>query len=302
MLELGNNAGHKNLIKDGDESTFGADVIEASQEVPVIVDFWAPWCGPCKTLGPALESAVKAANGKVKMVKIDVDQSQQIAAQLQIKSIPTVYGFFEGKPVDAFQGAQSESEIKKFIDKLISLSGDNTENGLDEAMSTAEQMFLEGKYQDAVEIFSAILGEVPTHDKAYAGLASALLELGEIEKVKDLIENSPTEVKSSSGIKAVRAKLDLLDKSEGLASIEEISTKVKSNPDDHQARLDLALSLIKDSRISEAIDHLLELFRRDKDWNDEAAKKNLFSIFEVLKPDDPEALKARRKLSSLIFS
>ena len=302
MLELSNNANHKNLIKDGDESTFGADVIAASQEVPVIVDFWAPWCGPCKTLGPALESAVKAANGKVKMVKIDVDQSQQIAAQLQIKSIPTVYGFFEGKPVDAFQGAQSESEIKKFIDKLISLSGDNTENGLEEAMSTAEEMSLEGKYQDAVEIFSAILGEVPTHDKAYAGLASALLELGEIEKVKDLVENSPTEIKSSSGINAVRAKLDLLDKSEGLASIEELSTKVKSNPDDHQARLDLALSLIKDSRISEAIDHLLELFRRDKDWNNEAAKKNLFSVFEIMKPDDPEALKARRKLSSLIFS
>ena len=123
MLELNDNANHKNLIKDGDESTFGVDVIEASHEVPVIVDFWAPWCGPCKTLGPALESAVKAANGKVKMVKIDVDQSQQIATQLQIKSIPTVYGFFEGKPVDAFQGAQSESEIKKFIDKLISLSG-----------------------------------------------------------------------------------------------------------------------------------------------------------------------------------
>ena len=302
MLELSNNANHKNLIKDGDESTFGADVIAASQEVPVIVDFWAPWCGPCKTLGPALESAVKAANGKVKMVKIDVDQSQQIAAQLQIKSIPTVYGFFEGKPVDAFQGAQSESEIKKFIDKLISLSGNNKENGLEEAMSTAEEMFLEGKYQDAVEIFSAILGEVPTHDRAYAGLASALLELGETEKVKDLVENSPTEIKSSSGINAVIAKLDLLDKSEGLASIEELSTKVKSNPDDHQARLDLALSLIKDSRISEAIDHLLELFRRDKGWNDEAAKKNLFSVFEIMKPDDPEALKARRKLSSLIFS
>ena len=136
----------------------------------------------------------------------------------------------------------------------------------------------------------------------YAGLASALLELGEIEKVKDLVENSPTEIKSSSGINAVRAKLDLLDKSEGLASIEELSIKVKSNPDDHQARLDLALSLIKDSRISEAIDHLLELFRRDKDWNNEAAKKNLFSVFEIMKPDDPEALKARRKLSSLIFS
>ena len=302
MLELNNNANHKNLIKDGDESTFGADVIEASQEVPVIVDFWAPWCGPCKTLGPALESAVKAANGKVKMVKIDVDQSQQIAAQLQIKSIPTVYGFFEGKPVDAFQGAQSESEIKKFIDKLISLSGNNAEDGLEEAMATAEEMFLDGKYQDCIEIFSAILGEVPTHERAYAGLASAFLEIGQIQKVKDLIDNAPTELKSSSSINAVRTRLELLVTSVGLASVEELGVKVKNTPDDKQARLDLALALIKDSRMSEAIYHLLELFKLDKDWNDEAAKKNLFSVFEIMKPDDPEALKARRKLSSLIFS
>ena len=302
MLELNDNANHKNLIKDGDESTFGVDVIEASQEVPVIVDFWAPWCGPCKTLGPALESAVKAANGKVKMVKIDVDQSQQIAAQLQIKSIPTVYGFFEGKPVDAFQGAQSESEIKKFIDKLISLSGNNAEDGLEEAMATAEEMFLDGKYQDCIEIFSAILGEVPTHERAYAGLASAFLEIGQIQKVKDLIDSAPTDLKSSSSINAVRTRLELLGKSEGLASVEELGMKVKNTPDDKQARLDLALSLIKDSRMSEAIYHLLELFKLDKDWNDEAAKKNLFSVFEIMKPDDPEALKARRKLSSLIFS
>ena len=141
MLEHNNKT--ENLIKESNEAAFMADVIEASKEVPVIVDFWAPWCGPCKTLGPALEMAVKAASGKIKMVKIDVDQNQQIAAQLQIKSIPTVYGFFDGKPVDAFQGAQSESEIKKFIEKLISISGGKSENGLEEAISTAEQMFSE---------------------------------------------------------------------------------------------------------------------------------------------------------------
>ncbi len=300
MLELNNKT--ENLIKESNEAAFMADVIEASKEVPVIVDFWAPWCGPCKTLGPALEMAVKAASGKIKMVKIDVDQNQQIAAQLQIKSIPTVYGFFDGKPVDAFQGAQSESEIKKFIEKLISISGGKSENGLEEAISTAEQMFSEGHYHDAVEVFSAIIKEDPTNGLAYSGLARAMLELGEIDKVRGLLENLPSELKASSDINSIRVKIDLLDKSEGLAEIDEIRALVDSEPNNFQFRFDLALSLVKSSQNSEAIDHLLEIFKRDRDWNDEQAKKTLLSIFDTMKPDDPLVLKSRRKLSSLIFN
>ena len=300
MLEL--NSKTENLIKDSDEATFMVDVIEASKEVPVLVDFWAPWCGPCKTLGPALESAVKAASGKIKMVKIDVDQNQQIAAQLQIKTIPTVYGFFEGKPVDAFQGAQSESEIKKFIDKLISLSDGHSENGLEDAISTAEQLFSEGNYQDSAEIFSAIIGEDQKNVLAYSGLARALLELGEIDKVRDLMEGLPSEVKTSNDMNSIKVKIDLIDKSEGVAGIEELRGLVDDEPTDFQFRFDLALALVKGSQNAEAIDHLLEIFRHDKDWNDEAAKKTLLNIFDTMKPDDPLVLKSRRKLSSLIFN
>ena len=300
MLTESNNL--NNLIKEGTEATFMSDVIEASKDVPVIVDFWAPWCGPCKTLGPALEAAVLAAKGKVKMVKIDIDQSQQIAAQLQVKSIPTVYAFFYGKPVDAFQGAPPESEIKKFTEKLLPLTDNNSESGLDEAISAAEQMLEEKDFAGASEIFSAILGEDPVNSKAYAGLARAFLELGEIDKVEHLIENIPTELQGSKDIESIKMTLNLLAQSKGLASVEELTSLVKKNPEDKQAKLDLALVLIKESRISDAIDHLLELFRIDRDWNEGAAKSNLLIVFDTMKPDNPLVLKARRRLSSLIFS
>ena len=300
MLTESNNL--NNLIKDGTEATFMSDVIEASKDVPVIVDFWAPWCGPCKTLGPALEAAVLAAKGKVKMVKIDIDQSQQIAAQLQVKSIPTVYAFFDGKPVDAFQGAQPESEIKKFIEKLLPLTDNNSDSGLDEAISAAEQMLEEKDFAGASETFSAILGEDPVNSKAYSGLARAFLGLGEIDKVEHLIENIPTELQGSKDIESIKMTLNLLDQSKGLASVEELTSLVKKNPEDKQAKLDLALVLIKESRISDAIDHLLELFRIDRDWNEGAAKSNLLIVFDTMKPDNPLVLKARRRLSSLIFS
>jgi len=300
MLAENNNL--NDLIKDGTESTFMSDVIEASKEVPIIVDFWAPWCGPCKTLGPALEKAVLAAKGKVKMVKIDIDQSQQIAAQLQVKSIPTVYAFFDGKPVDAFQGAQPESEIKKFIEKLLPLTNDDSDSGLDEAISAAEQMLEEKDFASAAETFAAILGEDPVNSKAYAGLARACLELGEIDKVEDLIENIPTELQGSADIESIKVTLSLLARSKGLGGVEELLSLVEENPEDKQAKLDLALVLIKDSRISDAIDHLIELFRIDRDWNEEAAKSNLLTVFDTMKPDDPLVLKGRRRLSSLIFS
>ena len=300
MLAENNNL--NDLIKDGTESTFMSDVIEASKEVPIIVDFWAPWCGPCKTLGPALEKAVLAAKGKVKMVKIDIDQSQQIAAQLQVKSIPTVYAFFDGKPVDAFQGAQPESEIKKFIEKLLPLTNDDSDSGLEEAISVAEQMLEEKDFASAAETFAAILGEDPVNSKAYAGLARACLELGEIDKVEDLIENIPTELQGSADIESIKVTLSLLARSKGLGGVEELLSLVEENPEDKQAKLDLALVLIKDSRISDAIDHLIELFRIDRDWNEEAAKSNLLTVFDTMKPDDPLVLRGRRRLSSLIFS
>ncbi|WP_281857902.1 thioredoxin [Litoreibacter halocynthiae] len=304
MLELnvgGIPAGGSDLIKDTSEATFMVDVIEASHEVPIIVDFWAPWCGPCKTLGPALEAGVKEAKGAVKMVKVDVDQNQQIAGQLQIQSIPTVYAFYKGKPIDAFQGALPASEIKTFIDKLIAESGGEVDEGLGEAIAAAEAMLEEGAAVDAAQTFAAILGEEPNNPAAYAGLMRAHLAMDELEQASELLANAPAELNGLPEIEAVRAQIDLLLQAAETGPAAELQAAVDANADDHQARLDLAVALHASGDAQGAVDHLLELFRRDREWNDGAAKSQLFTVFDALKADDPIVLNGRRKLSSMIF-
>ncbi|WP_298361259.1 thioredoxin [uncultured Litoreibacter sp.] len=304
MLELnaGNAAPAGDLIKDGSEMTFMQDVIEASKEVPVIVDFWAPWCGPCKTLGPALEEAVTAAKGAVKMVKIDVDQNQGIAGQLQIQSIPTVYAFYEGKPVDAFQGALPGSEIKAFIDKLIGLSGGEADGGLADALEAAEAMLEEGAAVDAAQTFAAILGEDATSAAAYGGLIRANLALGEVDQAEALIENASDEIKDTPEFETAKAQLDLTKQAESAGPLAELEAAVTADENDHQARYDLAIAMHAAGDAEGAIDHLLELFRRDREWNDGAAKTQLFTVFDALKAEDPLVLSGRRRLSSMIFA
>ncbi|TDT73043.1 thioredoxin [Litoreibacter halocynthiae] len=304
MLELnvgGIPAGGSDLIKDTSEATFMVDVIEASHEVPIIVDFWAPWCGPCKTLGPALEAGVKEAKGAVKMVKVDVDQNQQIAGQLQIQSIPTVYAFYKGKPIDAFQGALPASEIKTFIDKLIAESDGEVDEGLGEAIAAAEAMLEEGAAVDAAQTFAAILGEEPNNPAAYAGLMRAHLAMDELEQASELLANAPAELNGLPEIEAVRAQIDLLLQAAETGPAAELQAALDANADDHQARLDLAVALHASGDAQGAVDHLLELFRRDREWNDGAAKSQLFTVFDALKADDPIVLNGRRKLSSMIF-
>ena len=305
MLEL--NAGPAaapagDLIKDSSEMTFMDDVIQASQEVPVIVDFWAPWCGPCKTLGPALEQAVTEAKGAVKMVKIDVDQNQGIAGQLQIQSIPTVYAFYQGKPVDAFQGALPPSEIKNFISKLVAMSGGEADGGLGEALEAAEAMLEEGAAVDAAQTFAAILGEDPANAAAYGGLVRAHLALGETDKAEALLDAASEEIKASAEFETAKAQLDLSKQAESAGPLAELEAAVEADPNNHQARYDLAIAQHAAGNAEGAIDNLLELFRRDREWNDGAAKTQLFTVFDALKPEDPLVLTGRRKLSSMIFA
>ncbi|MEZ5798140.1 MAG: thioredoxin [Paracoccaceae bacterium] len=287
------------LIKDGSEASFMADVIETSREVPVIVDFWATWCGPCKTLGPALEAAVTAAKGKVRMVKIDVDQNQAIAAQLRIQSIPTVYAFWQGQPVDGFQGALPGSEIKKFIDKISALAGDG---GLAEAIAAAEEMLEQGALADALETFAAILEEEPENPAAYAGLARAQLAAGNADQAEAFLNAAPAAIAKAKDLEAVRAQLELARQAANAGPEAELRAAVEADPANHQARFDLAVALNASGKVEEAVDQLLDLFRRDREWNDGAAKAQLFTIFEALKPQDPVVLKGRRKLSSMIFA
>ncbi|GAA6201516.1 thioredoxin [Aquicoccus sp. SU-CL01552] len=290
------------LIKDSSEANFMADVIEASKEVPIIVDFWAPWCGPCKTLGPLLEEAVKAAGGAVKMVKVNVDEAQMLAGQLQIQSIPTVYAFFQGQPVDGFQGALPGSEIKAFIDRVIQAAGGEAGGGLDEAVAAAEEMLDQGAAADAAQTFAAILGEDPNHAGAYGGLVRAHIATGDLDQAEAVLNGAPAEISHAPELEAAHAQLELARQAADAGPVAELTAAVEADPNNHQARFDLATALHAKGDVEEAVAQLLELFRRDREWNDGAAKAQLFTIFEALKPNDPVVLNGRRKLSSMIFA
>ena len=290
------------LIIDGSEQSFMQDVIETSQSVPVIVDFWAPWCGPCKTLGPALEAAVTAAKGAVKMVKLNVDENQAIAGQLQIQSIPTVYAFWQGKPVDGFQGAVPGSEIQAFVDRVSAMGNGAPDGGLADALSAAQEMLADGDFKDAAQIFAAILQEEPSTVGAYAGLVRCYLAQGDLEQAEATLNGAPADISKAAELEALYAQLELAKQAAGAGPLEELRAAVEAEGDNHQARFDLAIALHAVGDTQAAVDHLLELFRRDRDWNEAAAKPQLFIIFDALPANDPIVLNGRRKLSSLIFA
>lgn len=301
MLELNgaNAAPQENLITDVTEATFMAEVIEMSQTVPVIVDFWATWCGPCKTLGPVLEKAVTEARGKVRMAKIDVDQNQRIAAQLRVQSIPTVYAFWQGQPVDGFQGAVQSSEVRAFVERIAALGGDG---GLGEALIAAEEMLEQGLAADAAQTFAAILEEDPKSTAAFGGLVRAHIALDDLDTAEAILNGVPAELSRAAEIEAAHAQLELKKQAANAGPIAELEAKVAADPADHQARFDLATALHAAGKVQEAVDQLLELFRRDREWNDGAAKQQLLTIFDALTAKDPIALSGRRRLSSLIFA
>lgn len=290
------------LVKEVSEATFMQDVVEASKERPVIVDFWAPWCGPCKTLGPQLEEAVKAANGAVTMAKVNVDENQAIAGQMQVQSIPTVFAFSNGQPVDGFQGAVSASEIKAFVDRVVAANGGEVESGLDSAVASAEQMLDDGDFEAAIETFSAILEEDANNIKSYIGLIKCHIAVGDLDQAEAILNGIPLEISQSPEIEAVHAQIELAKQARDAGPINELALLVEKNPDDNDARFKLAQALHGAGQVEDAVEQLLELFKRDREWNDGAAKAQLFTIFEALEPNNEIVLNGRRKLSSLIFA
>jgi putative thioredoxin len=306
MIDLGMAAAPAadvDLIKDATEATFMADVIEMSNTVPVIVDFWAPWCGPCKTLGPMLEDAVRAVKGAVKMVKVNADECQGLTGQLQIQSLPTVYAFFQGKPIDGFQGAVPKSEIDEFVARVVKAGGGETPaDSLNDAVKVAEEMLTEGEADDAAQTFSAILGEDPNHAGAYGGLVRSHIAMGDLDQAEAVLNGAPAEISSSPDLEAASAQLELARQAADAGPVGELTAAVEADENNYQARFDLALALHANGDAEGAVTQLLELFRRDRDWNEGAAKAQLFTVFDALKANDPIVLNGRRKLSTLIFA
>lgn len=293
-------AASASLIKDSDTARFVPDVIEASQKAVVLVDFWATWCGPCKTLGPLLEKVVKEMRGAVLLVKIDVDKNPELSAQLRVQSVPTVYAFKNGRPVDAFSGALPESQIRSFIKKLTAGSGTAS---LSDMITQAQGLLDTGHPEEAAALFQDILSEDPSQVLAVAGLLRCLLALGEDEQAQQFLARIPADMADHDAIRAVRTALDLRHAAPAdNAEVAALRQSVMSDPDNHAARFDLAVALYAAAQEDAAVEELLELFRRDRTWNDGAAKAQLLKIFEALGFNHPVAVKGRRQLSSLMFA
>ena len=301
MLELNQSNSEEILIKDVNEDTFMDDVIEASKSSPIVVDFWAPWCGPCKTLGPALEAEVKATNGKIKMVKIDIDQNQNLASQMRIQSIPAVFAFVDGQPIDGFMGAKAPSELKVFIEKLLEKVTDD-EGDLSEAIAVADEMLEAEEFDDAAETFEAILGEDPSSSLAFVGLFKSKMGAKKISDAKKMLEEIPDTLKNKPEILALQAQIELTNQAEGIGELNDLRKLLSTDVNNHQVRFDLALALFTKGETSEAIQELLTIFRVDQEWNDDAARQQLFKFFDILGGEDPITLSGRRQLASMLFA
>lgn len=287
------------LIKESSTAEFMADVIEASQTQTVIVDFWAPWCQPCQQLTPALENLVKSYGGKLKLVKINVDQNQAIAAQLRVQSLPTVLAFQNGKPIDGFMGAQPEPALREFAERVV---GADEADQIAQVVESAEEALADGDLQGAAEAFAAVLQADRENADALAGLATCYLKSGDTTRARQTIELVTPENRNQTKVQGVIAALDLADVTANAGPADELEAKVNANPGDHQVRIDFALALAAAGQKEPAVDQLLESIRRDRMWNEEAARKQLVKFFDAWGPKDSATMEGRRRLSSLLFS
>ena len=290
------------LIKEATEETFVADVIEASREVPIIVDFWATWCGPCKQLTPILEKVVTEAKGAVRLVKVDIDKNPTIAQQLRIQSVPMVFAFHDGRPVDGFNGALPESQVKTFVDKLVQTAGGATPSPVDEALEKASQLLESGDHATARAVFERVLTHAPDNLAVCAGLARCHLAAGDVADARGVLDRLGEDQLKDKDVAAVMAALELAEKTAGAGDTATLRAAVDADADDHQARYDLALALYAADRKEDAIEHLLEIVRRNREWNDRAARNQLLQFFEALGSTDPLCVDGRRKFSALLFS
>ena len=286
-------------IKDGDTDSFVTDVIEASSQVPVIVDFWAPWCGPCKQLGPLIEKLVRQAGGLVRLVKINVDENQKLAAEMRVQSIPAVYAFKGGRPVDAFVGAQPESQIRGFVDRLL---GD-AKPPLEQALERAAESLDHGDHETASAIYAEVLANEPGHAAAAAGMLRCAIAKGDIARARQMAAEIPPEMRTDSDVAAAISAIELAEQgSASEADMAELKSRLAGNRADHQARFDLAMAHYGAGETEAAVEELLELVRGDQAWNDDAARKQLVKIFGALGNSHPLTVSGRRRLSSILFS
>jgi putative thioredoxin len=292
------------LIKNSSQAGFMADVVDGSRDVPVIVDFWAPWCGPCKQLGPMLEKAVREAKGAVRMVKVNVDEAQELAAQMRIQSIPAVYAFFQGRPVDGFVGALPESQIKAFVQRLMQLGGGEAgPSPVEEALEAAKQALAENDLGTASAIYGQVLAHEPGNVAATAGLARAHLMAGDVQRARQLIDAVPKDQAGAAEIASVRSAIELAEQAgKAAGELGPLQQRLAQDPNDHQARFDLAMAQYAAGGREQAIDELLEIVRRNREWNEQAARKQLLKLFEAMGPTDELTVSARRRLSSILFS